>query len=102
MLKGAAKTSIARFRTSLGLRSRIAARLCISTNAVVPGDDRHQRRGLAEQLRRRQVNSVEGANGLHGERLPDSGEHRRGQGHDVAAAFESSERLYRSTLLFGR
>jgi hypothetical protein len=36
--------------TSLSLRNRIADSLCISTDAVVPGDDRHQRRRLASGL----------------------------------------------------
>ena len=38
------------FLTSLSLRSRIAKRLCISANAVIPGDNRHQRRRFAEQF----------------------------------------------------
>jgi hypothetical protein len=50
----------------LRLRNGIAKCFCIFADAVVPGDDRHQRRPLAEQLRCRKVNSVERANGFDG------------------------------------
>jgi len=90
--------SVARWR----LRNGVAKRLCIFADADIPGDDRDRRRWLAEQLRRRKMTSVKRANGFDREGPPDSGEHRVGQGHDVAATFEPPQRLYGRTLLLGR
>ena len=84
------------------LRNDIAERFCIVTDAVVPGDDRHQRRWLAKQLRRRKMNGVERTNGLDGEWPADSCEHGVCYRHDVAATFKSPQGLYRRALLFRR
>jgi hypothetical protein len=84
------------------LRNGIAKHFCILTDAVVPGDDRHQGRRLAEQFRCRKVNSVERANGFDGERPAGSCEHGVCHGHHVAATLEAPQCLDRRTLLIGR
>jgi hypothetical protein len=88
-------------RRLLRLRNGIAKRVCILTDTVVPGNDRHQRRRLTEQLRCRKMNGVERANGFDGERAADSRDHGVCYGHDIAATFKPPQCLYRRTLLFG-
>jgi len=99
---GSAHTAVALSVARVRLRNGIAKRFCVLTDAVVPGDDRHQRRRLAEQLRGRKVNSVERANGFDGERPADSCEHGVCHGRHVAATFEPPQCLDRRTLLLGR
>lgn len=92
------RSCVARLRVRNGLDKR----LCIFTDAAVPGDDRRQWRLLAKQLRCREVNGVGRANGFDGERPADSCEHEVCHGHDVSATFEPPQCLDRGTLLLGR
>ena len=80
----------------------IAERGCIPADAVVPREDRHQRRWLAQQFRCRQVYGIERANGFNRKRPPDACEHGVRHGDDVAATFESPQCPYRRPLLLGR
>jgi hypothetical protein len=86
----------------LCLRDGIAKSFCIFTDAAVPGDDRRQRRRFAEQLRGREVNGVERANGFDWERPADPCQHGVCNGHHVTATFEPPKCEDRRTLLLRR
>jgi hypothetical protein len=83
------------------LLNRIAKYFCIFPNSAVPADDRHKRRRLPEELRRRKVDGIERANGFDGERPPDAREHGVCHAYDVAATLKPPQCLYRRTLLLG-
>ena len=92
----------ATLRRRLRLLDRIAKRFCIFPDAVVPGDDRCQRRWLAEQLRRRKMNGVERSNGFDGKRPADPCQDGICDAHEVATTFKPSQCLYRRALLLCR
>jgi hypothetical protein len=87
---------------SLRLRNRIAKRGGIIPDAVIPGNDCHQWRRLPEQLRCREMNGIERADGFNRERPPYSSQHGVRDRHDVAAAFKPSQRVHRRPFLFRR
>lgn len=84
------------------LLDRVPERLRVFPNPNVPCDDGHERRRLAEQLCRREMQGIECANRFGGKRPARTGKDGVRDGHEIAATLESTERTCGCALLVGR